>query len=125
MRTTKPDRRGKAPVDTGDIDMETPTPAQQSAKAGAGTGGGRERARRVSERMPKAAGVKAHVKSHDGAMMDKGIDKKRTADQRESLAKTKPDGAAPAEAAPTQKQTLSDKPAAKRTLRNTGVDAAQ
>lgn len=75
-KSRKPERREELPVDIGDIDLETPTPSQQSFKAGPGTGGGRERARRVSERMPKTAGAKAHAKSKTGTMMSRSVEKK-------------------------------------------------
>ncbi len=153
-KSRKPERREELPVDLGDLDLETPTPSQQSFKAGPGTGGGRERARRVSERMPKAAGAKAHAKSKAGTMMSRSVEKKllaradkgqptdhlaspeaaldkqprRKGAKKQSraakAAKTNGDGAAAApaaEAAPTQKQVLRDKPPRKRTLRNEGV----
>jgi len=75
-KSRKPERREKTAVDLGDQDMETPTPSQQSATAGPGTGAGRERARRVSERMPKTQGAKAKPKSKDTTMMGKNVEKK-------------------------------------------------
>jgi hypothetical protein len=85
-KSRKPERRAKQPVDLGDVDMETPTPSQQSSNAGPGTGAGRERSRRVSERMPKAQGAKAHEKSRTGEMLDKGVGKRnaKQAKQRTS-----------------------------------------
>lgn len=77
-KSKKPERRAKQPVDLGDVDMDTPTPSQQSSNAGPGTGAGRERARRVSERMPKAQGAKAHERSRAGEMLDKGVGKRST-----------------------------------------------
>jgi len=154
-KSRKHERRAKQPVDTGDLDMESAAPSQQSSKAGPGAGAGRESARRVSERMPKAAGANAHEKSHAAGMMDKGIGKKlakeakqrtagrksaseldeleppatrqphRKSAKKRAKAPAKKRSAAPAEAAPTQKQILSGKGPRKRTLRNEGVDAAQ
>lgn len=125
-KSNKPERREEAPVDTGELDMNSAAPSQQSAKSGPGTGGGRERSRRVSERMPKAAGAKAHEKDHSAGMLDKGVGKQMTKQAKQRTAGRRADGAAaPAEAAPTQKQVLTDKPRAKRTLRNTGVDGAE
>jgi hypothetical protein len=75
-KSRKPERRAKGPVDVAEADMDAPTPSHQSSKAGSGVGGGRERARRVSERMPKAAGAKAHAKSKAGTMMSRSVEKK-------------------------------------------------
>lgn len=148
-KSNKPQRRGKEPVDLSEIDFDDPTPSQQSAKAGAGTGGGRERARRMSERMPKAQGAKGRTKSKDTTMMSKGVEKKFMARaekgqptdhlsspqnavrkqpaRRSAKKRTRADAkAAPsAEAAPTQKQVLKDKAPPKRKLRDEGVDATQ
>ncbi len=151
-KSRKPERREELPVDMGDLDLETPTPSQQSFKAGPGAGGGRERARRISERMPKAAGAKAHAKSNAGIMMSRSVEKKLLAradkgqptdhlaspdtasekqprrkgakKQSRAVKTASANGAAAApaaEAAPTQKQVLSDAPPRKRTLRNEGV----
>lgn len=74
QKSGKPERREEQPVDTGDMDAETPTPSQQSQKAGPSDG--RERSRRVTERAPKVAGARASAaKSHDATMMDKHIEK--------------------------------------------------
>lgn len=75
-KSNKPERREEQPVDTDDMDMDSPTPPQQSKKAGPGTGGGRERSRRVTERIPRVAGAKAHEKSYAADMLDKGVGKK-------------------------------------------------
>lgn len=159
-KSNKPERRAKQPVDTADTDFESPAPAQQSKKSGPGPRGGLERARRINERMPKAAGAKAKAKSRDTTMMDKGVEKKMKSALRsgktpanlaapETAARGQPKrqakkqlaakkasttkakrpsqrhSAAPAEAAPTQKQILRDEPQRKRKLRNEGVDSAQ
>lgn len=160
-KSNKPERREDLPVDTGGLDMESATPSQQSAKAGPGTGGGRERSRRISERMPKAAGAKAHEKSHAAGMLDKGVGKKQAEQTKQRTSGRRSEGelserplikkqprrqgakkqrraeegangkmkakpaAAPAEAAPTQKQVLRDKPQRTRRIRNEGVGGAE
>ncbi|HYD88256.1 MAG TPA: hypothetical protein VEA80_12320 [Vitreimonas sp.] len=82
-RQGKPERRGKRPVDLGDMD-DIPAPSQQSQHGGAG--GGREAARRTSPRMPKAQGAKAHTKSHTGEMLDKGVGKARAKQAKQRAA---------------------------------------
>lgn len=73
IKSNKPERRQKQPVDLGNVDEETPTPGQQSSKAGAGTG--RARARRINERAPKVAGAKAKPHARSGVKMDKALAK--------------------------------------------------
>lgn len=149
-KSNKPERRGKEPVDLSEADFDDPTPSQQSAKSGAGTGAGRERARRMSERMPKAQGATGRTKSKDTTMMSKGVEKKFMAraekgqptdhlSSPENAVRKQPvrrgakkqsrasngNGAPAAEAAPTQKQTLKGKAPSKRTRRDEGVDASQ
>lgn len=92
-KSKKPERRAKQPVDLGDVDMDTPTPSQQSSNAGPGTGAGRERSRRVSERMPKAQGAKAHERSRAGEMLDKGVGKRNAKQAKQRTSGRASDGA--------------------------------
>jgi len=154
-KSRKPERRAKQPVDLGDVDMETPTPAHQSSNAGPGAGGGRERSRRVTERMPKAQGAKAHARSRAGEMLDKGVAKRNAKQTKQRISGRMSEGAlaerelpvkqprrksaktqaqakgagkpaaAAAEAAPTQRQVLRGKPPRKRVVRDEGVDSTQ
>jgi hypothetical protein len=89
----KPERRAKQPVDVGDVDMDAATPSQQSSNAGPGAGAGRERSRRVSERMPKAQGAKAHERSRAGEMLDKGVGKRNAKQAKQRTSGRASDGA--------------------------------
>lgn len=118
----KPERHAKQPVDLGDAD-DIPAPVESSQKGGPGSG--REQARRVTQRIPRAGGAEAHEKPHQTGMMDKGVSKQLSKEAKRRTSGNAPPSAAPAEAAPTQRQTLKDDRPRRRTARDQGLDEAQ